>query len=151
MQAPSRRRLLSMAGIAGAMPLVSGLAKDKVVPGQSLSVEQTQVMARKRIQELHLPNVPLLTHEGKQVLFYDDLMKDKVVTINFFYTKCDEICPIVMPNLAKVQKLLAEAAAGLGMATLELVLCRLVAARPAIAIARPQRLAASGPNTLDHD
>jgi len=51
----------------------------------------------------------------------------------------------------KVQKLLAEAAAGLGMATLELVLSRLVATRPAIAIARPQRLAASGPNTLDHD
>jgi protein SCO1 len=55
---------------------------------------------------LHLPNVPLLTHEGKRVLFYDDLIKDKVVTINFFYAKCDEICPMVTANLAKVQKLL---------------------------------------------
>lgn len=104
----SRRGLLRIAGIAGVMPFAGGLAKASDAPGRSLSVEQRQVVARKRIQELHLPNVPLLTHEGKQVLFYDDLMKDKVVTINFFFSKCDEICPIVMPNLAKVQKLLGD-------------------------------------------
>ncbi len=62
-------------------------------------------LARRRIQRLHLPNVPLLTHEGKRVMFYDDLVKNKVVTFNFFYTKCDEICPAVTANLAQVQKL----------------------------------------------
>ena len=41
------------------------------------------------------------------MLFYDDLVKDKKVSMNFFYTKCDEICPLVMANLAKVQRLLA--------------------------------------------
>lgn len=63
--------------------------------------------ARQRIQRLHLPNVPLVTHEGKKVMFYDDLIRDKVVTLNFFYTKCDEVCPMVTANLAKVQKLVA--------------------------------------------
>ena len=53
-----------------------------------------------------LPNLPLITHEGKRVLFYDDLVKDKVVSLNFFYANCDEICPLVTANLAKVQKLL---------------------------------------------
>jgi protein SCO1 len=62
--------------------------------------------ARRRIQQLHLPNLPLVTHEGKRVLFYDDLVKGKVVTLNFFFAKCDEICPMVTANLAKVQKLL---------------------------------------------
>ena len=62
--------------------------------------------ARHRIQQSHFPNVPLFTHEGKRVMFYDDLVRGKVVTLNFFFAKCDEICPTVTANLAKVQKLL---------------------------------------------
>ena len=62
--------------------------------------------ARRRIQQAHLPNLPLITHEGKRVMFYDDLIKGKVVTLNFFFSKCDEICPMVTANLSKVQKLL---------------------------------------------
>src|ERR1700751_4132891 len=50
---------------------------------------------------------------------------------------------------AKVQKLFAEAAARLGMATLELVLRSLVAARPAITVARPERLAVPRSYALD--
>jgi protein SCO1/2 len=41
-------------------------------------------------------------------LFYDDLIKDKVVALNFFYAKCDEICPMVTANLAKIQKLMGD-------------------------------------------
>ena len=66
----------------------------------------TQENARLRIQKQHLPNLPFISHEGKRVLFYDDLVKDKVVTLNFFYAQCDEVCPLVTANLAKVQKLL---------------------------------------------
>jgi protein SCO1/2 len=62
--------------------------------------------ARERIQKQHFPNVPLLTHEGERVRFYDDLVKGKVVTLNFFYAKCEGICPTVTANLAKVQNLL---------------------------------------------
>jgi protein SCO1/2 len=69
--------------------------------GESLSSR-----ARRRIQEQHFPNIPLITHEGRHVRFYDDLIKNKIVSLNFFYANCDEICPLVMANLAKVQKLL---------------------------------------------
>jgi protein SCO1 len=62
--------------------------------------------ARRRIQEQHFPDIPLITHEGRQVRFYNDLIKDKIVSLNFFFAKCDEICPLVMANLSKVQKLL---------------------------------------------
>ena len=40
-----------------------------------------------------LPNIPLTTHEGETVRFYDDLVKDKVVAINFIYTTCGDSCP----------------------------------------------------------
>lgn len=36
------------------------------------------------------PNVVLKTHEGKNVRFYDDLLKHKIVMINFFYADCSE-------------------------------------------------------------
>jgi cytochrome oxidase Cu insertion factor (SCO1/SenC/PrrC family) len=36
----------------------------------------------------YFPNMELTTHNGDRVRFYDDLIKDKVVVINFMYTKC---------------------------------------------------------------
>ena len=36
------------------------------------------------------PNVVLKTHQGKNVRFYDDLLKGKIVLINFFYVTCTE-------------------------------------------------------------
>jgi protein SCO1/2 len=42
------------------------------------------------------------------VRFYDDLIKGKIVTINFFYAKCEGICPTVTANLARVQKIFGD-------------------------------------------
>ncbi|HEY2962118.1 MAG TPA: SCO family protein [Pyrinomonadaceae bacterium] len=63
---------------------------------------------RERLAERSFPNVTLTTHEGKKVKFYDDLLKDKIVIINFMYVKCDGICPGTTANLVKVQKLLGD-------------------------------------------
>ncbi len=102
----SRRKLLSWAAtapLAGAAVAAAGTTGKAVAGGEGSTQSD---LARRRIQRLHLPNVPLVTHEGKQVMFYDDLVKNKIVTMNFFFAKCDEICPTVTANLAKVQKLL---------------------------------------------
>ena len=61
---------------------------------------------REVLQARYFPNVVLTTHEGKEVRFYDDLIKDKIVTINFMFTTCPKACPLIISNLAKVQKLL---------------------------------------------
>jgi protein SCO1/2 len=102
----SRRKLLGlfgMAPLAGGVLAAAGTTPRAVPTGLTLSEQ-----ARRRIQQQHLPNIALITHEGKQVRFYDDLVKDKVVSLNFFFAKCDEICPLVMANLAKVQKILGD-------------------------------------------
>lgn len=62
--------------------------------------------SRDRTQARYFPNVELTTHEGKKVRFYDDLIKDKIVIINFMYAECKGICPGITANLLKVQKLL---------------------------------------------
>lgn len=103
----SRRGFLSFAAATslGAAGALSQPAAALARPASSLTASER---ARRRIQEQHLPNLPLITQDGKRVLFYDDLVKDKVVSLNFFYAKCDEICPMVMANLSKVQKILGD-------------------------------------------
>jgi len=89
-------------------PLAGSIAATARASERTQGVEDTPAMARKRIQERNFPNLPLISHEGKRVNFYDDLIKGKVVTVNFFYAVCDEICPLVSANLAKVQKILGD-------------------------------------------
>ncbi len=47
---------------------------------------------RERVRRRRLPNVPLLTHEGRVVRFYDDIVRDRQVVINVMYTSCSNIC-----------------------------------------------------------
>jgi protein SCO1/2 len=63
---------------------------------------------REVIRQRYFPNVVLTTHENKKVRLYDDLVKDKVMLINFMYTSCERLCPRVTQNLVKVQKLLGD-------------------------------------------
>lgn len=106
MQDISRRKLLSWAAMAPLAGATASLATGATRSNHTGGGLTQSALARQRIQRLHLPNVPLFTHEGKRVLLYDDLVKGKIVTMNFFFAKCDEICPTVTANLAKVQKLL---------------------------------------------
>jgi cytochrome oxidase Cu insertion factor (SCO1/SenC/PrrC family) len=52
--------------------------------------------------------VPLITHEGKTVNFFDDLIKDRIVAINFIYTHCPDTCPLETAQLVQVQKILGD-------------------------------------------
>ncbi len=60
------------------------------------------------MRERFFPNVGLTTHQGKEVRFYDDLIKDKAVVLGFMYASCGDSCPLVTANLARVQELLAD-------------------------------------------
>ncbi len=69
-----------------------------------------QISPRDQIRQRYFPDVVLTTQENKKVRLYEDLIKDKVMLINFMYTSCDRICPLVTHNLVKVQKLLSSRA-----------------------------------------
>lgn len=104
----SRRKIL--AGLAVA-PLAGGLVArasglDNLLLGLDSSPGKTEDPSREKTRKKYFPNFELTTHEGKRVKFYDDLIKDKVVVINFMYAKCDGICVPITANLKRVQKLL---------------------------------------------
>jgi protein SCO1/2 len=54
----------------------------------------------------YFPNVTLQDHNGRNVRFYDDLLRGKIVAINFVYTTCTDICPLDTAQLRRVQELL---------------------------------------------
>jgi copper(I)-binding protein/cytochrome oxidase Cu insertion factor (SCO1/SenC/PrrC family) len=56
----------------------------------------------------YFPNVPLTTQDGETVHFFDDLIKDKVVAINFIYTHCPDTCPLETAQLVRVQNIMGD-------------------------------------------
>ncbi|HEX8130156.1 MAG TPA: SCO family protein [Pyrinomonadaceae bacterium] len=56
----------------------------------------------------YFPNHVLLTQDNRPVRFYDDLLKNKIVLINFLFTTCKGACSPMTANLAKVQQQLGD-------------------------------------------
>lgn len=53
-------------------------------------------------------DLKLVTHEGREVRFYSDLLKDKVVLIHFFYVNCKTTAARQSKVLSDLQPLLGE-------------------------------------------
>jgi cytochrome oxidase Cu insertion factor (SCO1/SenC/PrrC family) len=53
-----------------------------------------------------IPDVVVLDQNNQKVRFYSDLVKGKIVAVNFMFTTCTTICSPMTANLARVQKML---------------------------------------------
>jgi protein SCO1 len=61
---------------------------------------------REMMRKRYFPDVPLVSHEGKRVRFYSDLLEGRIVVLNSMYADCTASCPLITANLARVQKIL---------------------------------------------
>ena len=78
-----RLLLISVAVVLG---LVAGLTAPRVrtyVSRRGTTSPRKLVDAKSRF-----PNIQLYTHDNEAVRFYDDLVKDRIVLVNFMYTTC---------------------------------------------------------------
>ena len=73
-----------------------------------IAAGSTPAVAGNRWGANYFPNVTLTTQDGKQVHFYDDLLKGKIVVIDMIYTHCVDACPLETARLAQVQKMLGD-------------------------------------------
>ncbi|PCK08197.1 MAG: electron transporter SenC [Alteromonadaceae bacterium] len=74
----------------------------------TLSFVATTVQAKSPWGKNYFPNTELITHEGKKVRFFDDLIEGKIVAVNFIYTSCPDMCPLETAQLVKVQKIMGD-------------------------------------------
>ena len=83
---------------APAMPSSLQDAKtESAAPGATLSP------ARK-----YFSDVELINQDGQKLRFYSDVLKDKVVVINTFFTTCTSVCPPMNRNLERIQETLGD-------------------------------------------
>jgi len=56
----------------------------------------------------YFTDLEVITHEGKKVRFYSDMLKDKVVVVTAYYLSCAQACPLQNVVLNKLQRLLGD-------------------------------------------
>ena len=56
----------------------------------------------------YFPNFEVVSQHGKTYRFYDDLIKGKIVVINFIYTRCPDICGLQTARMSIIQDNLAD-------------------------------------------
>jgi len=60
------------------------------------------------LMSMEIPDIVLLDQNGKQVRLYSDLVKDKIVLVHFFFTKCSDVCPMQGRALMKLKSRLGQ-------------------------------------------
>ncbi|MBC7931242.1 MAG: SCO family protein [Rubrivivax sp.] len=101
------RRWTRTYGLAPATSLVKVIEETAGAPAMAAHAEaEKKKMAEASAK--YFPNHTLLTQDGKEVRFYDDMLKGKIVLINFLFTTCQGVCSPMTANLAKVQSYLGE-------------------------------------------
>ncbi|HSA83080.1 MAG TPA: SCO family protein [Geminicoccaceae bacterium] len=71
----------------------------------------TPIVARPAEEERarqYFTDLPVVTQDGQELRFFSDVLKDRVVLIGLFFTRCTEACPLTTAALAEVQDLLGE-------------------------------------------
>ena len=63
---------------------------------------------KQRAARLFFSDRKLVTQHGQSVAFYSDILRDKVVLINFIFTQCTDSCPTQTARIAEVQSLVQD-------------------------------------------
>lgn len=75
-------------------------------PSPPASLEKPKETASPAMK--YFSDVELINQDGQKMRFYTDVLKDKVVVINTFFSTCVSVCPPMNRNLEKVQEALGD-------------------------------------------
>ena len=56
----------------------------------------------------YFTDLELVTQDGETVRFYSDVLRNRVVLVNFVFTNCEDACPMMTRMLTQVETLLGE-------------------------------------------
>lgn len=101
-------RLISV--LIGSLSIGAGLALAFCDPFSisSLSPREESRFPQRMWSADYFTNTPVVTHDGKEFRFYEDLIKGKIVVVNFIYTSCRDVCSLATARLAQVREMLGD-------------------------------------------
>ncbi len=88
------RAVRRLAWLAASLALTLPIAAQTPQPPPSVKDDE---------RPLVVPDLPVLDQDGRTLRFHSDLVKDKVVAINFIFTTCGNICPALGAIFGKLQ------------------------------------------------
>jgi len=94
-------RFAGRAGLSLAGALLVLLATATIAPAHAKSPAQIWGAD-------YFPNYELTAHTGEKLRFFDDVIKGKVVAVNFIFTSCTDVCPMETARMAAVHDLLGD-------------------------------------------
>ena len=77
-------------------------------PASLPKTDEGAAAAKKSPAEKYFSDVELIDQDGHKLKFYTDVLKNKVVAINTFFTTCTSICPPMNRNFEKMQDALGD-------------------------------------------
>jgi protein SCO1/2 len=101
-----RNLLLQLTGGTGLIPLIGTAVANPSLHDSAQNTSGTDC-SRPLNGPYNFPNVVVYTHEGRKALFYDDLLRRKMVMINFMSIKTDRVSAVTR-NLFQVQRWLGD-------------------------------------------
>ena len=57
----------------------------------------------------YFTDLEVIDQNGKRLRFYSDVLKDRVVLINFIFTNCPDACPLMTQKLIQARNLMVDA------------------------------------------
>ena len=96
------RNLLIVLALGLPMLSQSGYAQDDPA-GAAADDAASEEKARNFFTDLEV-----VDQNGKRLRFYSDVLKDRVVLINFIFTNCPGACPLMTQKLIQTRKLLVD-------------------------------------------
>ena len=92
-----------LVGLAVSAAMLVSLSAATVAVASTASADTTAAEAKARN---YFTNLEVVDQDGQRLNFYDDVLKDKVVAINFIFTNCQGACPLMTKNLTFVRDMM---------------------------------------------
>jgi len=86
-------------GVVAMLALLGG------VESQAETADQAQQEAKARS---YFTDLSVMDQDGMEKRFYSDVLKDRVVLINFIFTSCEQACPMITQHLVEVKDQLGD-------------------------------------------
>jgi cytochrome oxidase Cu insertion factor (SCO1/SenC/PrrC family) len=115
---------------------VAGVGANESVPAcckadDAPAAADPPALALGKPRPIAIPDVSVLDQDGREVRFFSDLVKDKVVAINFVFTSCKASCPLLGAGFARLRERLGDRLGGD---------CALISVSVDPTVDRPERL-----------
>lgn len=98
------RRLQLVSCLAALTVAMQSKSKAEPLTEAETELQNASMRLMRRSYGDKLPDIPVIDHRGNRFRLFSDLVKDKAVVISFFYTNCEDLCPVTNGKLTQMRK-----------------------------------------------